>query len=521
MNKLVARRKVLPLLPLLTVSILWVGAESPQSPAQSGDPIELICDEGLNRSQLMETLIHLTDVIGPRLSGSPAMRRANDWTRAKLAEWGLENAHLESWGTFLPGWMLERFFAQVLEPRCVPLIAFPKAWSPGPPAMLEAEAVYFDATDKAGLERHRGALRGKIVLNGPVREIGLHFEPDAKRKTDKDLLELANAPAVARPRPARQAPPRPEPPPLTPADKAQFFLEEGAALVLDPGSEGDGGTLFVEAPSLPTSLRAKSGFPSERDMIAHIVPQVVVAVEQYNSMVRMIQHGERIKLAIELSVRFEPVPENYSTIAEIRGTDLADEIVIVGAHLDSLHSATGAMEAVRILKALGLSPRRTIRIALWGGEEVGMRGSRAYVEEHFGKMEGKKLLPKTDYEKLSACFNLDNGAGKIRGVYLHGIEAAYPIFREWLAPFQGSGADTITVSQSGGSDHMSFNAVGLPGISFIQDELERSRTHHSNQDLLDRVQPEELKHNAVVLATLVYRTAMRDERMPRRRLPSP
>jgi len=501
-----------------------------RSNAQSDKTIQQIEDEALNRSQLEQTLVYLTESIGPRLSGSPAMKRANDWIRDRLEELGLENAHLESWGKFLPGWTLTRFSAQVIQPRCIPLVAFPKEWSPGLKTPLQAEALYFDVNDKAGLEKYRGKMRGKIVLNGGVRKIGLHVEPDAKRWTEKDLLELSNAPVVRPISPVQQAAAGLQTQRLDDADKAQFFLEEGAALVLEAGSKGDSGTLFVEGPTLPKSLRAQASLPNEQDMIAKIVPQVVVAVEQYNSMVRMVQAGEHVEVAIDLGVRFDPAAENYNTIAEIRGTDLSDQIVMLGAHLDSLHSATGAtdngggvatvIEAMRILKALGINPRRTVRVALWSGEELGMCGSRAYVEQHFGKMEVKKLTPTADYEKLSAYYNIDYSAGRIRGVYLQGIEGAYPILREWLAPFHKWGADNLTLSEYGWSDHASFNAVGLPGFFFIQDELEKSRTHHSNQDLLDRVQIDELKQNAIIIAALVFRTAMRDERMPRRTLAS-
>jgi len=502
--------------------------------AQSDKTIQQIQDEGLNRSQLEQTLVYLTEMIGPRLSGSPAMQRASNWTRDRLSELGFDNVHLESWGRFLPGWTLNRFSAQVIEPRCIPLIAFPKAWSPGLPTALEAVAVYFDAANKTDLEKYRGKLRGKIVLNGGVRKIGLHFDPDAKRRTEKDLLQMSNAPAASQLHPVQQnsvqqSPPGPQSARLDDADKAQFFLDEGAAVILEAGSQGDGGTLFVDGPTLPRSLRSRTSLPDEKEMVGNIVPQVIVAVEQYNSMVRIIQGGDHLKLAIDLSVTFAPSTENYNTIAEIHGSDLADQIVMLGAHLDSLHSGTGAtdnaagvatvVEAMRILKALGLAPRRTIRVALWSGEEEGMKGSHAYVEQHFGKMEGNKLVPKADYEKLSAYYNIDYGSGKIRGVYLQGIERAYPILREWLAPFHEAGADNLTLSEFGSSDQASFNALGLPGFFFIQDELERSRTHHSNQDLFDRVQIDELKQNAIIMAALVFKTAMRDERMPRRALP--
>jgi carboxypeptidase Q len=501
--------------------------------AQTDKVVQEIQDEGLNRSQLEQTLVYLTESIGPRLTGSPAMQRASNWTRDRLSELGLDKVHLESWGRFLPAWTLNRFSAQVIGPRCIPLIAFPKAWSPGLPAPLEADAVYFDAANKADLEKYHGKLRGKIILNGGVRKIGLHFDPDAKRLAEKDLLRLSNAPGPIASHPVQQSSvqqtsAKPQSARLDDADKAQFFLEEGAAVIIEAGSQGDGGTLFVDGPTLPRSLRSRASLPDEKEMLSNIVPQIIVAVEQYNSMVRMVQGGGHVRLAIDLSVQFEPAAENFNTIGEIHGTDLADQMVMIGAHLDSLHSATGAtdnaagvatvIEAMRILKTLDLAPRRTIRVALWGGEEEGMRGSHVYVEQHFGKMEGNQLVPKADYEKLSAYYNIDYGSGKIRGVYLQGIERAYPVFREWLAPFHEWGADNLTLSEFGSSDQASFNALGLPGFFFMQDELERSRTHHSNQDLFDRVQIDELKQNAIIMAVLAFRTAMSDERMPRRAL---
>ncbi|MBA3711977.1 MAG: M20/M25/M40 family metallo-hydrolase [Pyrinomonadaceae bacterium] len=534
-------------------------APAPQTPAQTpsqtpardpNDPIERIKDESLNRSQVMRTLSYLTDVIGPRLTNSPNMKRANTWTRDKMTEWGLQNARLEPWGPFGRGWSLERFNATVVEPQSIPLIAFPKAWSPGTNGPLVGDVIYVDAKDEADLQRFKGKLKGAIVLTSPVREIKARFEAPGTRLTEKELLELANAPDPGS-RPSRRFQ-------LTAeqlvavkfsAQKLQFFADEGAALLVDISRAGDGGTIFVQSAAVPQPFDP-SPTSIFRPRIAawdktapKITPQVVVAAEDYNRMARMIQQGEKIRMAVDLAVKFhEEDLMAYNTVAEIPGTDLKDEVVMLGGHMDSWHAGTGAtdnaagvavaMEAVRILKALNLQPRRTIRVALWSGEEQGLYGSRAYVAEHFGtigdgsanasmtammKGETPKLNAKPAHDKLSVYFNLDNGTGKIRGVYLQGNEAVRPIFRRWLAPFRAMGATTLSIANTGGTDHLSFDAVGLPGFQFIQDEIEyETRTHHSNQDVYDRIQADDMKQAAAIMAVFVYNSATMDEKLPRK-----
>ncbi len=522
---------------------------SAQGPAvDPNDPIARIRDEGMNRSQVMQTLSYLTDVIGPRLTASPNMKRANEWTREKLASWGLQNAHLESWGPFGRGWSLQRFCAQVIEPQDIPLIAYPKAWSPGLSGPLAADVVYVDATTEAGLEKYRGKLRGAIVLTGPMREVKAHFEPLGVRRDEKDLLRLADAPDP------KSAPPRrfqltaeQRAAAIFAAKKYQFLMDEGPALLVDPSFRGDGGTIFVQSATVPQPF-AENPFtvkriqPWDKDA-PKIVPQIVLAIEQYNRMARMIQQGQKLRMAVDLVVQFQDAdPMGYNTIAEIPGTDLKDEIVMLGGHMDSWHAGTGAtdngagvataMEAVRILQALKLQPRRTIRIGLWTGEEQGLLGSRAYVAQHFGILgDGSPaaalapffggptpaITPKPEYEKFDAYFNLDNGTGKIRGVYLQGNEAVRPLFRQWLAPFRDVGAETLSVSNTGGTDHLSFDAINLPGFQFIQDEIEYdTRTHHSNQDVFDRIQADDMKQAASIMAAFIYNTAMREEKLPRK-----
>jgi hypothetical protein len=555
---------------------------APAAPAQTArtqptpdpnDPLQRIRDEGLNRSQVMQILNHLTNVIGPRLTGSPGMKRANEWTRDKLAGWGLVNAKLEPWGAFGRGWVLRRFSADAVEPQTYPLNAYPKAWSPATAGPLTAEVVYVDAKDEQGLQRFRGQLRGKIVLNGPVRDPAAHFEPEGTRRTEKDLLELANAPD-----PSTQ-PPRPRVAPDMRATtrfssvKLNFYQQEGAALIMDP-SRGDGGNIFVQQAAvpqpLPTDPRALQALldrapDAPRQARAwektapKFAPQVALSIEHYNRLARLLEAGERVRVSVHIDAQFiDDDPTAYNTVAEIPGTDLKDEVVMLGAHLDSWHGGTGAtdnaagvavaMEAVRILKALNLQPRRTVRIALWSGEEQGLLGSRAYVEQHFGKLETPqptpqptpppgeaekqptaqptpapprgRLVTKPEYERLSAYYNLDNGAGRIRGVYMQGNEAVRPFFRAWLAPFADLGAQTLTLANTGSTDHVPFNDIGLPGFQFIQDAIEyNTRTHHSTQDTYERIPPDDVKQAAVIMAAFVYQTAMLDERLPRKPAP--
>jgi hypothetical protein len=543
-------------------------AASARTPAPDpNDPIARIKDEGMNRSQVMQTLSYLSDVIGPRLTNSPGMKRANEWTRDQMTKWGLQNAHLEPWGPFGRGWTLKRFSAEVIEPLNVPLIAYPKAWSPGTNGTLNAEVIYVDATDEAGLAKYRGKLKGAIVLTSPIREIKAHFEALGTRLTEKELLALADAPdpaSIAR-RPGQQPTPEQIAQFIFSLKKANFLLEEGAALLVDPG-RGDGGTLFVQSASVPQPVPALTDLTSiqsffRRGVSAYdksapkLVPQIVVAAEHYNRMMRMLQANEKVRMTVNLDVQFQDQDlMGYNTIAEIPGSDLKDEVVMLGGHMDSWHGGTGAtdnaagcavaMEAARILQTLGLKPRRTIRVALWSGEEQGLLGSRAYVKEHFGEIvtptpqptppgagEGQpvarptpapqgKLVTKPAYGKFAGYFNLDNGTGKIRGVYLQGNEAIRPLFRSWLMPFRDLGAQTLSISNTGGTDHLAFDAIGLPGFQFIQDEVEyETRTHHSNQDVFDRIQADDMKQAATIMAAFVYQAAMRDEKLPRKPAP--
>ncbi|AGA25343.1 M20/M25/M40 family metallo-hydrolase [Singulisphaera acidiphila] len=521
----------------------------------ASDPIERIKEEGLKRSQVMATLSYLTDVIGPRLTGSPGLTRANEWTRDKLSGWGLENAHLEPWGPFGRGWSLQRFSAQVVEPHAIPLIGYPKAWSPSLEGPLLAPVVFLDAKSEADLTKFKGKLKGAIVLTRPARSLDAQVEPLATRLSDSELLTLANAnePSSGRSERRREAP-------TFERKKFQFLIDEAAALAVEPSPIGDGGTLFVAGASVPGPATSPTPGSNARRPTAwdkdspRTVPQVVLATEHYNRLVRMIGQGESLKMAVDLSVQFHDDDlMGYNTIAEFPGTDLKHEVVMLGGHLDSWHSATGAtdnaagvavaMEAVRILKTLNLQPRRTVRIALWTGEEQGLRGSQAYASKHFsngdnpagfGRSGGSEIeknkdkdkkseadsVPNPEFDSFSGYFNLDNGTGKIRGVYLQGNEAVRPIFRKWLQPFREMGAATLSPANTGGTDHLAFDSLGLPGFQFIQDPVEYStRTHHSNQDVFDRIQADDMKQASVIMAAFVYNTAMQDEKLPRKPKP--
>ena len=571
-----------------------VSAWSPAT-VQAATPADLVArlrDEGTNRSQVAAIFSHLTDVIGARLTGSPNCRRANDWTRDKLASWGLTNAHLEAWGPFGRGWSVKRFSAQVIEPQAIPLVAWPKAWSHGSDWPIVGDAVFLDATNEAALENFRGRLKGCIVLVSSPREIPLHFDPLATRLNETNLLRLANA-APSRPRFSRRAageprrsavtnapparpstnavsrtnetraasstnqPPVRPPRPVDSSARLRFAVKEGAALIVSISSSGDGGALMVSDATVVPPADATNAPPVYIRAYATNAPagtpQIVLSAEQYNRLVRMIQAGERLKLAVEVQTQFHDQDlMAYNTVAEIPGTDLAREVVMLGAHLDSAPGGTGAtdnaagvavcMEAARMIQALKLQPRRTIRIGLWSGEEQGLYGSRAYVARHFGYYTNeaaiqparspkdasqqppatnrpstqRRLVRHDDYERFSAYYNLDNGAGRIRGIYLQGNEALHPVFRPWLDQLRELGAETITAADTGGTDHQSFDAVGVAGFEFIQDAVEYWRSYETTIDVRERAPTADLQQAAIIMAAFVYNTAMLDERLPRK-----
>ena len=489
--------------------------------AQIQEPIDLdaiykIKDEGLQRSQVMDVLSYLTDVHGPRLTGSPNIKAASEYARDKLISWKLENVKLESWGPFGRGWSNESISARVVGPAGFPLIAYPKAWTPGTNGTITGDVIVANIQREEDFARFRGNLRGKYVLTSNPREVPPQFVAPGRRYTDEDLARLSqqpeprggnrggNQPAGANQQFTRR--------------RMQFFIDEGVAGLID-NSIGSGGTLFVQS----GGSRNASDPP--------VAPQVIIAVEQYNRILRMLERNVPVRIEMNVQNRFHDEDLNaYNVIAEIPGTDRADEIVMLGAHFDSWHTGTGAtdnaagsavmMEAMRILQTAGLRPRRTIRLALWTGEEQGLLGSAAYVREHFADRNTMQLKP--NHSKFSVYFNVDNGTGAIRGVFLQGNEAVAPIFSKWMDPLRNLGMTTLSIRGTGGTDHLSYDDVGLPGFQFIQDPIEYdSRTHHSNMDVYDRVQAADMIKNSVIVASFVYNAAMRDEKLPRKPLPAP
>ncbi len=527
--------------------------------------IEKIKDEGMNRSQVMQTLSYLTDVIGSRLTGSPNLKRANEWTRDTMAKWGMQNAKLEAWGPFGRGWALKEFSAEIIDPQTIPVAAFPKAWSPSTKGSITGDVVFMEIKSDEDFAKYKGQLKGKIVLMSRSRDLKADFGGMGSRLSDEELTKMANAPDPNAPRPGQ--PPANPFGQMTPAMQERinrfmlglkalnFLVEEGAAVAVDNSSNGSGGTIFVQgadvAQEIPANImemftRRDRLTPQQKEAEAKMVPQMTVATEDYNRLVRMIQHGVKPKMTVNIRTQnYDDDLMAYNTVAEIPGSDptLKSELVMLGGHIDSWHAGTGAtdngagvavaMEAARILIASGLKPRRTIRVGLWSGEEQGLFGSSNYVKQHFGDMKGgpnlfgmpdpsgakPELLKGPEYDKLSAYYNLDNGTGKIRGVYMQGNAAVRPYFEAWLAPFADMGAKTLTMSNTGGTDHLSFDRIGLPGFQFIQDVIEYdSRTHHSNQDVYDRIQADDMKQAATIMAAFVYQTAMMDEKMPRKEL---
>jgi len=519
---------------LSAIPISW--SQAPQEKVDL-ETITRIRYEGFHNSKVTELASGLMDSIGERLTGSPNMKRANDWTRDKLTEMGLSNAHLEAWGPFGRGWANQYVNARMTSPDITPLIVYSKAWTPGTTGAVAGKCIRANIEDKKDFDKYRGKLAGMIVIFGPDAEVKPIVESPYKRLGDDDLAKIGEYQIPG------------ERPPFRLSemlrrrqfikDLNQFFADEKVLAVIDHsrGTSG-GGTVFVQS--------GGSYKPGETTTI----PQLTMASEQWNRIARLLDQKKDVSVELNVTNSFyDDDPMQYDTIAEIPGTDRKDEVVMLGAHLDSWHAGTGAtdngagsvvmMEAVRILKALDVKPRRTIRIGLWSGEEEGLLGSQGYVEQHFGsrppmedpnmkgmptllRREAGPVTVKPDQAKVSAYFNVDNGTGKIRGVYLQENGAVAPIFESWMKPFKDLGMTTLTMRNTGGTDHLSFDAVGIPGFQFIQDPIEyETRTHHSNMDVYDRLQPDDLKQMAVIVASFVYETAMRDQMMPRKPIEKP
>jgi hypothetical protein len=515
--------------PLLETTLAGQSA----APASASEPIDYdaiyrIKDEAVNRSQVMETLSYLTDVHGPRLTNSPNMRAAAAWAKQRLESYGLANVALEAWGPFGRGWVNERTLAMMTAPQPFPLLAFPKAWTPGTDGAVKGEAVLAVIEKTEDLEKWKGKLKGKIVLVSAARAVPSYFETPTRRYDDKGLTDLSK-PSLDPTRRGRFGPGGPGFPGQLTADfrkqRMAFFIKEGvlALVEISSGARGDNGAVIVQAPPEGENQRQTTDAP--------VLPQIVVSGEHYGRLLRILDKKIPVSLELDVKNRFVDTDLNsLNVIAELPGTDKADEVVMIGAHFDSWHSGTGAtdngvssavmIEAMRILKASGLKPRRTIRMGLWTGEEQGLLGSRAYVTQHFADRTDMVLKP--EHAKLAAYFNMDNGGGAFRGVYLQGNEAVAPIFTAWMQPFANLGMNTLTIRPTGGTDHQSFDAVGLPGFQFVQDPLEYSaRTHHTNLDVYERAIPEDLVQNAITIATFAYHAAMRDQPLPRKPLPKP
>ncbi len=489
------------------------------------DAIYRLKDEGFQRSQVMEISSYITDVYGPRLTGSPNIRAAGEWAVKKLTEWGAVRARLEDWGTFGRGWVNQHYEANVVSPSPWPIIGLPKAWTPGTEGVVTAEAVYAPIESEKDFDTWRGKVKGKIVLATPIREVKASFEPLATRYTDKELADLQEID----PKASNQR--RYDMSRIQLMRKAiTFFADEAPLAVLEPSRSGDGGTIFVQQGGAYNTKQPPPPGPFSFTYPANAPTQIVLAVEHYDRLARMLD--KKVPVTIELNVQNKMTEDEkaFNVIAELPGTDKADEIVMLGAHFDSWHGGTGAtdngagsavmLEALRILKASGVTLRRTVRLALWSGEEQGLLGSKVYVKEHFADRETMQLKP--EHGKVSAYFNVDNGTGAIRGVYLQGNEAVAPIFTSWMKPFENLGMKTLTLQNTGGTDHLSFDAVGIPGFQFIQDPVEyETRSHHSNMDVYDRLQASDMMKNAVIVASFVYHAANRDAKLPRKPLPKP
>ena len=481
--------------------------------------VEALRREGLTRSQVMATASHLADVFGPRLSGSPQLQQAAEWCVERLRQWGVAHASLEAWGRFGPGWYNERFSIHVLAPHPWPVIGVPRAWTQGTGGPVSAAVVYAPLTADADFATWKGRLQGKVVLPLPAPTVEPMFEAPARRFDDADLQALARGEPV---RP-RTGPTAAE---LAFARKRlRFLADEQVLAVLEPTRSLSGAVLVHADGAFDTQaldgarLLPESGTP----------PQVVVTVEHYGRLARL--HGLGVPVTIELDVRNRLLEDQpgLNVIAELPGADKAEEIVMLGAHLDSWHGGTGAtdnaigvalaLEAIRILRETSVPLRRTVRLALWTGEEQGLLGSRAYVATRIAERETMRLKP--EHGRLSVYFNVDHGAGAIRGVYLQENPSVAPIFTAWMAPFTAMGMTTLAPRGEYASDHVSFDEVGIPAFQFIQDPLEYySRTHHTSSDTFERLQPAEAARNAVILASFVYHAANRDELLPRKPLPA-
>lgn len=535
-------------LPLAAALILTIAS------AQEPDlgMLTRIRQEGFRQSKVMDTVSELSDRIGPRLTGSASLRKANEWTRDQLKSWGLANAHLETWGPFGAAWAFESASVRMVAPDVAQLYAIPRPWTPGTHGTVRGAVIKLSLATKEDLDRNKGKLAGKILMIETPSASAAGAPPSAlttatsvpmlgtPHYTEKDLDDLFNYPI-----------PGPEGQRSGGGDRMRrmqfsnqmrdFLAEEKPLAVIATSPRHTDGTISVQS----NGLTYEKG---KHDAFTHLA----MASEHYNRISRLLDRGVPVEIELNVATTFDDnAPEPANTIAELPGTDpqLNDEVVMLGGHLDSWTGGTGAtdnavgcaiaMEAIRILKAVDAHPRRTIRVALWSGEEQGLFGSANYVEQHFAarppptdpeelkrprfmwRDAGRPLTVKPAHAKLSAYFNLDNGAGKIRGIFAQENAAVVPIFERWLAPLKDLGVSTVTMRNTAQTDHMSFDAVGLPGFQFLQEELDyMSRTHHTNMDTVEHVKREDVAQASVVMAWFVYNAAMSDHLLPRKPMPA-
>ncbi len=488
--------------------------------------IQRIRAEERQHSKVMDTLFYLTDVNGPRLTNSPNFFGAANWVVKQMNDLGV-SAKAEKWGPFGRSWKIDKYYAAMSEPQYMPLIGFPLAWSASTNGPVTAEAMIAILSTDADMAKYKGKLKGKVILATAPRPVELGIRPLLSRYSDADLEQLEKFPesnpgslsAAYRSRlPAAWQSLTPEEMRALRKKISAFLAGEEPAAVLSYGYAGDDGTVFGSS-------------AGDRDVKEPIPPpSIVVTPEHYNRIYRLLTHDIPVKLDLEVKTEVLAPQDSVNVVAEIPGGSRKDETVMLGAHLDSWHGGTGAtdngagsavmIEAMRLLKTLDLKMNRTVRMALWGGEEEGLLGSKAYVKEHFGDPETMKLTE--EHAKLDAYFNVDNGSGRIRGIYLQQNDMCRPIFEQWFTAFKDMDASAITFRDTGGTDHLSFDAVGLPGFQFVQDALEYSTvTHHSNMDLYDHASESDLKQAATIVAAFVYLTANRPEMLPRKPLPPP
>ncbi len=508
-----------------------------------------IREEGLQRSHIMDYAGGLIDGIGPRLTGSPNMAKANAWTRDQLTKMGCVNAHLEDWGEFGMGWQQLNTWVRMTEPDTAVFVAQATPWSPSSNGPVTAQAVSVVVNEAGDMAKYKGKLSGKIVLLGAMRDVPVPDKPFFERYSDKDLKELESLPIENEQADTQARMERSAKRNKLMSELVPFLAEEKVVAVIVPSRDGQngGGTGIIFDDNGADLGRT----PYHRDTAVPF-PVVVTQIESYGRVFRLLANHVPVSLEMDVETKVTGDHEHgFDTVAEIPGTDpaLKDEVVMVGGHLDSWISGTGAtdngagsivaMEVMRILNALKVKPRRTIRIALWTGEEGGLFGSRGYVTQHFGsfprstapdqmllseysRKPAGPLTLKPEQKLVSAYFNVDNGTGRIRGIYTQGNAAVDSIFAQWMAPLKDLGVTTISNRNTGGTDHLSFDAVGIPGFQFIQDPMDYgTRTHHSNMDTYERLQPADLKQMAVVEAIFVYNAAMREQMIPRKPLPHP